>query len=642
MAQYLAAGVYVNEIDLSNYIPSVSTSVGAIVGEFDWGPIYTVMTITDPDSLDANFGKPNSVNYEDWFTAYNFLNYSTTAKVVRAVNRATAKNATADGTGLLINSYEDWNETYSTGAGTVGPWAAKYPSALGNSLYVSLCGPGAAYNGAMSATVTANSMNAQLTFSANTLADASRPLSVGDKLRIGANTDWIEVIAITGTGTTVTVNNANLVVNCVANSVVARWEFADKFNNEPGTTVNAARYGGANDEVHVVVLGRYENFARGRNGRGTANTILEKYEGLSVAAGSSITGKSNYYKDVISRQSKYIYWMDHPVGATNWGNTSNATAFTVLSKPQSVQLGGGVAASPSDGDIIEAYGLFNDKTQQDISLVMTSSHSNVVKKWVLENIAGTRGDCVAVIGPAKSTCVMVANKSTVRDNIIADRSYYPSSSFGFYIDNWKNQYDPYNDVYRWVPLDGDVAGLAARTDDLQDAWWSFAGYTRGQIKNVHKLAWKSDDGIREEMYPKGINPIVTFLNEGTILYGDRTMQIKASAFDRINVRRLFISIEKAISAAAKYLLFEFNDAFTRAQFVALIEPYLREIQGKRGIYDFRVVCDESNNTGEVIDRNEFVGDIYIKPAKSINFLQLNFVAVRTDVTFEEIAGRFGG
>jgi hypothetical protein len=334
--------------------------------------------------------------------------------------------------------------------------------------------------------------------------------------------------------------------------------------------------------------------------------------------------------------------MDHPEGATNWGNTVNNTSFTVLSKPVSVQLGGGTAGTPSNGDIIEGYTMFRDRNQHDISLVLTGGHDNVVKKWVLENISGGREDCVTFIAPARSACVQKNSPSEAKDAIVADRYYYPSSTYGFYVDNWKYQYDIHNDVYRWIPTDADCAGLAARTDDDYDAWWSFAGFNRGQIKNATKLAWKSEEGLREEMYPLGINPIVVFPGEGAILYGDRTMSLKPSAFDRINVRRLFLTVEKAISKAAKYLLFEFNDSFTRAQFVALVEPYLRDIQGRRGIYDFRVVCDESNNPGEVIDRNEFVGDIYIKPAKSINFLRLNFVAVRTDVAFDEVVGQFGG
>ena len=639
MAQYLAPGVFVDEIDLSAYIPSVSTSVGVMVGDFEWGDAFSVRTITNPDTLDDIFGPPNATNYEDWFTVYNFLQYGARCKVVRAVNRTTSKNATADGTGLLIRDYEHWDESYSSGQGSVGAWAAKHPSSKGNSLYISMCGPGAAYNASMNLTVTSNHSNALLTFSANAKADSTRPLSVGDQLRIGSNTDWVQVISIASNGLTATVNNANLVVNAVANTVVARWEFASEFGTAPGTSDRVATFAGANDEVHVVIMGRYENFARGRNSRkARANTILQKFEGLSVASGTSLQGKSNYYKDVISRKSKYIYWMDHPTGATNWGNAATGNSFTLLTTPYSVQLGGGLHAAPSDGDIIEAYNLFRDKEQQDVSFILTGGHSQTVKKYVLENIAEARGDCVAFMGPERSAVVQKDSPDLAMAAVKADREFYPSSSFGFYVDNWKNQYDPFNDVYRWLPLDGDTAGLAARTDDEYDSWWSFAGYNRGHIKNVKKLAWKSDDGLRNEIYPLGINSIVNFQGEGTILYGDRTMQLKPSAFDRINVRRLFITIEKAIAQAAKYLLFEFNDAFTRAQFVSMVEPYLREIQGRRGLYDFRIVCDETNNPGNVIDRNEFVGDIYIKPAKTINFLRLNFVAVRTDVAFERLEG----
>jgi phage tail sheath protein FI len=226
------------------------------------------------------------------------------------------------------------------------------------------------------------------------------------------------------------------------------------------------------------------------------------------------------------------------------------------------------------------------------------------------------------------------------EDIILTRNEMPSSSYGVMDSGYKYQYDRYNDVYRWVPMNGDTAGLIVRTDDLRDPWWSPAGFNRGNIKNVTRLAYNPDKSDRDLLYKNGVNPIVTFIGEGTILYGDKTLLKKPSAFDRINVRRLFIVLEKAISTAAKYTLFEFNDAFTRAQFRNLVEPYLRDVQGRRGIYDFRVVCDETNNTGEVIDRNEFVGDIYIKPARSINFIQLNFVAVRTGVDFEEIVGKF--
>ncbi|MCP4124975.1 MAG: hypothetical protein GY751_24805, partial [Bacteroidetes bacterium] len=200
--------------------------------------------------------------------------------------------------------------------------------------------------------------------------------------------------------------------------------------------------------------------------------------------------------------------------------------------------------------------------------------------------------------------------------------------------------DKYNDKYRWVPLNGDIAGLCARTDNNRDAWWSPAGYNRGQVKSVVKLAYNPQKAHRDALYQKQINPVVTFPGQGTILFGDKTQQTRPSAFDRLNVRRLFIVLEKAIATAAKFSLFEFNDEFTRAQFRNMVEPFLRDVQGRRGITDFKVVCDDTNNTGSVIDRNEFVGDIYIKPSRSINFIQLNFIAVSTGVDFSEVVGKF--
>ena len=205
---------------------------------------------------------------------------------------------------------------------------------------------------------------------------------------------------------------------------------------------------------------------------------------------------------------------------------------------------------------------------------------------------------------------------------------------------YKYQYDKFNDVYSNVPLNGDTAGLMARTDNVRDPWYSPAGFNRGNVKNVTRLTYNPRKADRDQLYKSGVNPVVTFPGQGTVLFGDKTLLAKPSAFDRINVRRLFIVLEKAISTAAKFTLFEFNDAFTRAQFRNLVEPFLRDVQGRRGIFDFRVVCDETNNTPEVIDRNEFIGDIYIKPARSINFIQLNFIAVRTGVEFEEVVGQF--
>jgi phage tail sheath protein FI len=246
---------------------------------------------------------------------------------------------------------------------------------------------------------------------------------------------------------------------------------------------------------------------------------------------------------------------------------------------------------------------------------------------------------MAFISPPRST--VVNNIGEITTDLTSFRNSITSTSYAVIDSGYKYMYDRYNDLYRYVPLNGDIAGLVVRTDTTRDPWYSPAGFNRGIIKNTVKLAYNPSKADRDILYKAGINPVVTFPGQGTLLYGDKTALAKPSAFDRINVRRLFITLEKAIATAAKYTLFEFNDTFTRAQFRNLVEPFLRDVQGRRGIYDYRVVCDETNNTAEVIDRNEFVGDIYIKPAKSINFIQLNFVAVRTGVEFSEIVGQFG-
>ena len=234
---------------------------------------------------------------------------------------------------------------------------------------------------------------------------------------------------------------------------------------------------------------------------------------------------------------------------------------------------------------------------------------------------------------------VVNNSGSESTTVITTAGTYTKSSYAVMDSGYKYQYDKYNDVYRWVPLNGDIAGLCVRTDNERDPWFSPAGLNRGVIKNVVRLAWNPTKAERDELYKAGVNPVVTFPGEGTILYGDKTLLNRPSAFDRINVRRLFIVLEKSITKAARSSLFEFNDEFTRAAFVNIVEPFLRDVQGRRGIYDYRVVADTTNNTAEVIDQNQFVGDIYIKPARSINFIQLNFTAVRTGVAFEEIVGR---
>lgn len=419
----------------------------------------------------------------------------------------------------------------------------------------------------------------------------------------------------------------------------ADWTYDAEFNSAPGTSAYVSNVNGANDEMHIIVVDELGKFS------GIANTVLEKFPYLSKASdATNDDGSSNYYVNVINDRSRYVYILNHALNAsgvantTTWGLPASNTTYAQGLNEYTASLNNGANGLPTDGDLELAYDKFANAEEIDISLVITGAHSQTVSEYILENIAESRKDCVAFISPDFDDCVNNAGDEVT--DITAKRNLYNSSSYGVMDNNWKYQFDKYNNVYRWVPLNGDIAGLCVRTDFERDPWYSPAGFNRGQIKNVVKLAWNATKGNRDDLYKNGINPVVSFPGEGVVLYGDKTMLAKPSAFDRINVRRLFIVLEKAIARAAKYSLFEFNDEFTRAQFVALVEPFLRDVQGRRGIYDFRVVCDTTNNTPEVIDRNEFIGDIYVKPARSINFINLNFVAVRTGVAFEEIIGKF--
>jgi len=418
-------------------------------------------------------------------------------------------------------------------------------------------------------------------------------------------------------------------------SPFSAWDYAGYFNGAPGTSAACSGAGGSADELHIIVIDEDGLFT------GVRNTILEVWPYLSKASDSTdALGNSNYYKNVLFNNSKYIYAVDPVSYATTsatWGLTLSTT-FAALTSASTVSLTGGVDASVSTGNLQTAYNLFANADEVDLSLLVTGD-ANVTLQGSVIDIASSRKDCIAFISPPSANVVNQSGSETT--NISAwNTSLGRSTSYAVADSGWKYMFDKYNNVYRWVPLNGDIAGLCVNTDSVRDPWFSPAGFNRGNLKNVVKLAWNPSKTQRDTLYAQGINPVGTFPGNGTVLYGDKTLQTKPSAFDRINVRRLFIVLEKAIAQAAKYSLFEFNDEFTRAQFVALVTPFLRDIQGRRGIYDFRVVCDTTNNTSQVIDSNQFVGDIYIKPARSINFIQLNFVAVRTGVDFTEVVGRF--
>ena len=413
------------------------------------------------------------------------------------------------------------------------------------------------------------------------------------------------------------------------------WAYAGQFDSAPGTSDYVARLGGSDDEVHIVVIDTDGKWT------GTAGALLESFAHISKAHDAKKgDGANNYYKDVINSQSRYVWWMDHVAGL-NWGGDGTTTFDTLMAAAVYTLSGGTDDFSANDGDYTEALALFANDELYDISLIATGAVSATVAKFAIENVAEVRKDCVAFASPVNiaDNSVIIGTGSDAVDKVKAyrnDASFNVSSSYGVLDSGYKYQYDRYNDKYRWVPLNGDIAGLCARTDYTNDAWWSPGGLNRGQVKNIVKLAFNPGKTERDNLYKAGVNPVVNFPGQGTVLFGDKTLLSKPSAFDRINVRRLFIVLEKAIAIAAKYQLFEFNDSFTRAQFKNLVEPFLRDVQGRRGVTDFRVKCDDKNNTGEVIDRNEFVADIFIKPARSINFITLNFVAARTSVSFEEI------
>ena len=418
---------------------------------------------------------------------------------------------------------------------------------------------------------------------------------------------------------------------------VSGFSVSSYFTGAPGTSAQASANGATNDELHVIVIDT------GGLITGAKNTVLEVFPYLSKASDAvDSLGNSNYYKNVIFNKSKYVYSVDAPSNDpshSTWGQPfatgSGPTSFYTFSTPTIQTLTGGVDALPATGDLETGYDLFSNADEVDISLVLTGGAATAVQQYVIDNVANARKDCIAFVSPPSAA--VVNNLGNEADDIITwNSSLARSSSYVVADSGWKYQFDKYNNVYRWVPLNGDIAGLCVYTDSVRDPWFSPAGFNRGNLKNVVKLAWNPNKTARDTLYSVGINPVGTFPGNGTVLYGDKTLQSKPSAFDRINVRRLFIVLEKTIAQAAKYSMFEFNDEFTRAQFTALVTPFLRDIQGRRGIYDFRVVCDSTNNTPEVIDSNRFVGDIYIKPARSINFIQLNFVAVRTGVCLKTI------
>ena len=654
MAFQLSPGVLVKETDLTNIIPAVATSIGGMVIVSEKGPIDEITQISSEKELVDVFGKPDGNTFEYFFTAANFLQYANTLKVVRA--NTGNLNACVSGTAVQIKSTTHYQDNYASGQANVGLWAARTAGTHGNNLQVSMCTNANAY--ASTATSLVNSGSGVAVGATVVAVDTGSEFVVGDLIEFGdasgaftsaPSGEFYEITAISTNNLTIKRNTqgggTGLKQAVVDNAVIKRyWKYFDQFNSAPGTTTDVSNNGGSNDELHIIVIDEDGGIS------GAAGTILESYEGLSQASDAKTTsGATNFYADVIYNQSDFIYWMDHDTTLADAGKVKQSQSFDNAGSSATALFTSSLASgtddnAPTNGELALSYDLFKDGETVDVNLLLTGPSqtgtdvSGVTKATAVIDVAESRKDIVAFISPARADVVSIqdAIEQTAKVKEFADA--LSSSSYAVLDSGYKYMYDKYNDVYRFVPLNGDIAGLCARTDNVADAWFSPAGLNRGQIRGSVKLAYSPNKSQRDTLYRARINPVATFPGQGTVLFGDKTMLSKPSAFDRINVRRLFIVLEKAISTASKFQLFEFNDEFTRAQFRNSVEPFLRDVQGRRGLTDFLVVCDDTNNTGEVIDRNEFRADIFIKPNRSINFITLNFVATRTGVSFSEVAG----
>jgi len=559
MAFQVSPGVEVKEIEATGVVPAVSSSIGGFAGSFNWGPVDQITTVGSESELAAVFGTPDNNTAKYFLVAASFLKYGNALKVVRVASGH--DNATVDGSGQLIKNNEDYENNYADASQSAkGPWAAKYPGELGNSLKVEVCTPGGGFS---------------------------------------------------------------------------TWAYAGNFDAEPGTSSYASGLGksSSDDELHVVVVDEDGAIT------GTANTVLETFAFVSQASDAKKDdGTSNYYKDVINNGSSYIWWIGHDSSLTDAGNTvATQNTFTTVNAVISDSLSGGSDDNaPTTGEIALGYDLFEDAETVDVNLLFSVPDANGAETLAedLISIAAARKDCMAFVSPPIEDTV---GSSTPAADVKAFADGLTSSSYAACDSGAVYVYDKYNDVYRWIGAAGHHAGLCANTDNVADAWFSPAGVNRGQLLGVTKLAFNPKKADRDTLYKARVNPLVSLPGQGTLLFGDKTLLSRPSAFDRINVRRLFIVLEKAISTAAKAQLFEFNDEFTRAQFRNLVEPFLRDVKGRRGLTDFLVVCDTTNNTSQVIDANKFVADIFIKPSRSINFITLNFVATRSGVEFSEIA-----
>jgi len=694
MAFQVSPGVEVKEIDLTNVIPAVSTSIGAFAGHFSWGPVGEVKLVSSEKELINEYGAPVDTttggqydNYTSFLQAASFLKYSNTLRISRACSDD-AKNAAgsryeAATTVTIVNKEDDFaGASFGAKPGVV---QARYPGTAGNSLKLQIA------TGLLnSGNFTDANLNDMVSASAGTSAWASSNVtgSTSDEVHIavidedglfsGVKGTVLEVFeglslysdALKDGGSNyyktvvnrdsayVYINEAALVSSSFNSSAVGGVTYAVPGNaGTSGKLFNAAGLKGSSqiatistvslanrDDPSDIAVGTYTVSTEdsgvttsGSGGSATFTVAISEDGSAGFAAAVTVVnggfgfavGNTITIPEALIGASSDANSPDEDLTITVATlNTANAGLFD-YSLVNGVD-GSDASDSAAAADIVTALGQFANPEEIDINLLFaegvngnTTIHNEVIR------IAGTaRKDCVGFVSPDTTA----AAASAVTGDLGYNSSYIVQDSSAVYV------YNKYNDSYRYIPANGHIAGLCARTDDTNDPWFSPAGYNRGNLLGVTKLKWNPTKSDRDTLYKAGVNPIISEPGQGILLFGDKTAQSKPSAFDRINVRRLFVVLEKAISTASKFQLFELNDEFTRAMFRNMTEPFLRDVKGRRGITDFLVVCDETNNTGDVIDANRFVADIYIKPARSINFITLNFVATRTGVEFSEIVG----
>ena len=650
MAFSVSPSVIVREVDASQAVPGVATAPAAIAGIFKWGPTNDPILITSENQLVDRFGTPTDDNYETFFTATDYLSYSNALYVARADDGS----LTASGTTEVL----DANNNVIAEDSTFAAFDAKYPGALGNSIEVSWATAGSftdtvaavgdieangISNNSVSQTIEFNSSG--LTFeTANTVAAPS--VYVGDVLVVGnssvgfqeltvssVSSSEIEeefgsgntaVTATVGTTTELTFNTRYTLAETDLNklSIVKKWQYNSTFGKAP-----------AAGHIHVAIIDK--------NGliSGTPNEVLEVFDNLSTTAGSvDPQGASNFYETVIENKSSWVKIANTAVITAAMTN-ENSVGTEKLNAYET--MSGGTDASTETSATLSslafAWDTFKNTNEIDISFILQGKGDDlgVRANYIISNVADYRRDCVAFISPSKEAVVDELKTNSKMEKAIAYRNKIQNSSYAFIDSGYKYRYDKYNDKYRWTPLNGDMAGLSARVDP----WESPAGYRKGIIKNIVKLAFNPSKPQRDVLYSADVNPVMSQAGRGIVLFGDKTGLGINSAFDRLNVRRLFIAVEKSIATAAESFLFEFNDDFTQTQFKNIVDPFLRDIQGRRGIIDYRVVSDASVNTPEVVDANKFRASIFIKPARSINVIELTFVATRTGVEFDEIVGQ---